>query len=33
MYDVRLGSDSVFDRCTKALQFGIMLGFAIVGSK
>lgn len=32
MFDVRLGTDSVFNRCTKALQFGVMVGFAIIGS-
>lgn len=31
LYDLRLGRDSVFDRCLKAVQFGIMIGFVAVG--
>ena len=31
IFDVRFGTDSVFERLCKALQFGIMTGFAVVG--
>ena len=31
LFDVRFGTDSVFERICKALQFGIMAGFAVVG--
>jgi low temperature requirement protein LtrA len=31
MFDVRFSNDSVFERCCKAAQFGIMTGFAITG--
>ncbi|KAF2221170.1 hypothetical protein BDZ85DRAFT_222429, partial [Elsinoe ampelina] len=31
MYDVRFSKDSIFDRVAKALQFGVMVGFAING--
>ncbi|MCJ1402513.1 hypothetical protein MMC11_005733 [Xylographa trunciseda] len=30
-YDVRFGNDSAFERICKALQFGVMVGFAITG--
>jgi hypothetical protein len=30
-FDVRFASDSVFERVCKALQFGVMVGFAVVG--
>ncbi|KAK9234927.1 hypothetical protein V1525DRAFT_458995 [Lipomyces kononenkoae] len=30
-YDVRFGNDSILERICKALQFGIMVGFAITG--
>ena len=30
-YDVRFGTDSAFERICKALQFGVMVGFAITG--
>jgi hypothetical protein len=31
LYDLRFYSDSIFERICKALQFGIMVGFAVVG--
>ena len=31
LFDVRFGTDSVFERVCKALQFGIMTGFAVTG--
>ena len=31
LFDIRFGSDSVFERICKALQFGVMAGFAVVG--
>ncbi|MCJ1280918.1 hypothetical protein MMC26_000236 [Xylographa opegraphella] len=31
LFDVRFSNDSAFERLSKALQFGIMTGFAIVG--
>ena len=31
MYDVRFGNDSTIERFCKALQFGVMIGLAIVG--
>jgi low temperature requirement protein LtrA len=31
LYDVRFSCDSVFERCAKALHFGVMVGFAVVG--
>ncbi|MCJ1474324.1 hypothetical protein MMC13_002982 [Lambiella insularis] len=31
LFDVRFSNDSVFERITKALQFGVMTGFAVVG--
>lgn len=31
LFDVRFSNDSVFERLCKALQFGIMTGFAVVG--
>ena len=31
MFDIRFSNDSVFERLCKALQFGIMTGFAVVG--
>ena len=31
LFDVRFGTDSVFERICKGLQFGIMAGFAVVG--
>ena len=31
LFDIRFGSDSVFERVCKALQFGVMAGFAVVG--
>ena len=31
MFDVRFSNDSVFERICKALQFGVMTGFAITG--
>ena len=31
LFDVRFGTDSVFERICQALQFGIMAGFAVVG--
>ncbi|KAF2842432.1 hypothetical protein M501DRAFT_1029138 [Patellaria atrata CBS 101060] len=30
LYDVRFSADSVFNRCCKAGQFGVMVGFAVV---
>lgn len=30
-YDVRFGNDSAFERLCKALQFGVMVGFAVTG--
>ena len=30
-YDVRFGNDSAFERVCKALQFGVMVGFAVTG--
>ena len=31
LFDIRFGNDSVFERICKALQFGVMAGFAVVG--
>ncbi|KAH7073713.1 hypothetical protein BKA63DRAFT_39264 [Paraphoma chrysanthemicola] len=31
LYDVRFSSDSVFERCAKAIHFGCMVGFAVIG--
>ncbi|PNS16165.1 hypothetical protein CAC42_1928 [Sphaceloma murrayae] len=31
LYDVRFSKDSIFDRIAKAVQFGVMIGFAING--
>ncbi|KAE8852357.1 hypothetical protein HRS9122_02644 [Pyrenophora teres f. teres] len=31
LYDVRFSSDSLFERMAKALHFGVMVGFAVVG--
>lgn len=31
LYDVRFSTDSVFERIAKLLQFGVMIGMAIVG--
>ena len=31
LFDIRFGNDSVFERVCKALQFGVMAGFAVVG--
>lgn len=31
LFDIRFSNDSVFERICKALQFGIMTGFAVVG--
>jgi low temperature requirement protein LtrA len=31
LYDVRFSSDSVFERVAKAIHFGVMVGFAVIG--
>ena len=31
LYDVRFSTDSVFERVAKALHFGVMVGFAVIG--
>jgi low temperature requirement protein LtrA len=31
LYDVRFSADSVFERVAKALHFGVMVGFAVIG--
>ncbi|KAH8712198.1 bacterial low temperature requirement A protein-domain-containing protein [Phaeosphaeriaceae sp. PMI808] len=31
LYDVRFSADSVFERTAKAIHFGIMVGFAVIG--
>ncbi|KAF2471156.1 uncharacterized protein BDR25DRAFT_223577 [Lindgomyces ingoldianus] len=31
LYDVRFSADSVFERCAKAIHFGTMVGFAVIG--
>ncbi|KAF2826164.1 hypothetical protein CC86DRAFT_25654 [Ophiobolus disseminans] len=31
LYDVRFSADSVFERCAKAIHFGVMVGFAVIG--
>ncbi|KAF2267613.1 hypothetical protein CC78DRAFT_541554 [Lojkania enalia] len=31
LYDVRFSADSVFERIAKALHFGVMVGFAVIG--
>jgi len=31
LYDVRFSTDSVFERCAKAIHFGVMVGFAVIG--
>ncbi|KAF2647659.1 hypothetical protein K491DRAFT_723245 [Lophiostoma macrostomum CBS 122681] len=31
LYDVRFSSDSVFERAAKAIHFGVMVGFAVIG--
>lgn len=33
LYDVRFSVDSIFERVAKAVQFLVMIGFAIVGPK
>ncbi|TVY43268.1 hypothetical protein LSUB1_G000922 [Lachnellula subtilissima] len=33
LFDVRYVSDGVLERCLRALQFGVMVGFAVVGPK
>jgi low temperature requirement protein LtrA len=33
LYDVRFSMDSVFERIAKACQFGVMIGFAVVGPR
>ncbi|CAK1356117.1 unnamed protein product [Cercospora beticola] len=33
LYDVRFASDSLFERIAKAVQFLVMIGFAVVGPK
>lgn len=31
LYDVRFSVDCVFERVAKAIHFGVMLGFAVIG--
>lgn len=31
LYDVRFSADSIFERCAKAIHFGVMVGFAVIG--
>ncbi|KAF2250693.1 hypothetical protein BU26DRAFT_424254 [Trematosphaeria pertusa] len=31
LYDVRFSADSVFERVAKAIHFGVMVGFAVIG--
>lgn len=31
LYDVRFSTDSVFERIAKAIHFGVMVGFAVIG--
>ena len=31
LYDVRFSADSVFERMAKAIHFGVMVGFAVIG--
>jgi low temperature requirement protein LtrA len=31
LYDVRFSADSIFERCAKAIHFGAMVGFAVIG--
>jgi amino acid transporter len=31
LYDVRFSADSIFERAAKALHFGVMVGFAVIG--
>lgn len=31
LYDVRFSADSVFERIAKAIHFGVMVGFAVIG--
>ncbi|CAO2648353.1 Nn.00g076200.m01.CDS01 [Neocucurbitaria sp. VM-36] len=31
LYDIRFSTDSVFERIAKALHFGVMVGFAVIG--
>jgi low temperature requirement protein LtrA len=31
LYDIRFSSDSVFERVAKAIHFGVMVGFAVIG--
>jgi low temperature requirement protein LtrA len=31
LYDVRFSADSVFERAAKAIHFGVMVGFAVIG--
>ncbi|KAH6620567.1 hypothetical protein C7974DRAFT_465143 [Boeremia exigua] len=31
LYDVRFSADSVFERTAKAIHFGVMVGFAVIG--
>ena len=33
LYDVRFGVDSIFERTCKALHLGIMIGFAVAGTR
>ncbi|KAI5369909.1 Putative Low temperature requirement A [Septoria linicola] len=33
LYDVRFSADSIFERAAKAIQFLVMIGFAVVGPK
>ncbi|KAF2003054.1 hypothetical protein P154DRAFT_487403 [Amniculicola lignicola CBS 123094] len=32
LYDVRFSADSLFERCAKAIHFGVMVGFAVIGA-
>ncbi|ORY10533.1 bacterial low temperature requirement A protein-domain-containing protein [Clohesyomyces aquaticus] len=31
LFDVRFSTDSIFERCAKAIHFGTMVGFAVIG--
>lgn len=33
LYDVRFSADSVFERVAKGIHFGVMVGFAVIGSQ
>ena len=33
LFDLRMSRDSLFDRLCKAIQFGVMVGFVVVGSQ